>query len=70
MDVVLQSRPPEYGPSRFHPKPASGHGSITVLLLGSVEIGRIAYQPVERGLEIKIAEKLRMLRAKNDEAGN
>jgi len=35
-----------------------------------VEIGRIAYQPVERGLEIKIAEKLRMLRAKNDEAGN
>ncbi len=41
MDVVLQSRPPEYGPGRFHPKAASGHGCITVLLLRSVEIGGI-----------------------------
>ena len=41
MDVVLQSRPPEYGPGRFHPKAASGHGCINVLLLGSVEIGGI-----------------------------
>ena len=41
MDVVLQSRPPEYGLGRFHPKAASGHGCITVLLLGSVEIGGI-----------------------------
>jgi hypothetical protein len=41
MDVVLQSRPPEYGPGRFHPKAASGQGCITVLLLGPVEIGGI-----------------------------
>jgi hypothetical protein len=41
MDVVLQSQPPEYGPGRFHPKAASGHGCITVLLLKSVEIGGI-----------------------------
>jgi hypothetical protein len=41
LDVVLQSRPPEYGPGRFHPKAASGQGCITVLLLGPVEIGGI-----------------------------
>ena len=41
MDVVLQSRPPEYGPGRDHPKAASGHGCITVLLLRTVEIGGI-----------------------------
>ena len=41
MDVVLQSRPPEYGSGRFHPKAASGQGCITVLLLGPVEIGGI-----------------------------
>jgi len=28
MDVVLQSRPPEYGSGRFHPEAASGHGCI------------------------------------------
>ena len=39
MDVVLQSRPPEYGSGRFHPEAASGHGCITVRLLGAVEIG-------------------------------
>ena len=27
------------------------------------------YQPVERGLEIRIAQKLRELRARNDAAG-
>jgi hypothetical protein len=41
LDVVLQSRPPEYGPGRFHPKAASGQGCITVLLLRPVEIGGI-----------------------------
>ena len=41
MDVVLQQRPPEYGPGRLHPKAALGQGCITVLLLGSVEIGGI-----------------------------
>jgi hypothetical protein len=41
MDVVLQSRPPEYGSGRFHPKAASGQGCITVLLLGPVEYGGI-----------------------------
>ncbi|WP_233506084.1 hypothetical protein, partial [Rhodoferax lacus] len=46
MDVVLQSRPPKYGPGRFHPKAASGHGCITVLLLGSVEIGGITDQHI------------------------
>jgi len=45
MDVVLQSRPPEYGPGRFHPKAAFGHGCINVLLLGSVEIGGITGWP-------------------------
>ena len=38
MDVVLLSRPPEYGPGRFHPNAASGHGCISVLLLGPVDI--------------------------------
>jgi len=47
MDVVLQSRPPEYGPGRFHPKAASGHGCITVLLLGPVEIGGITKAEIE-----------------------
>ena len=31
MDVVLQLRPPKYGPGRVHPKAASGLGCITVL---------------------------------------
>ena len=39
MDVVLQSRPPEYGPVRFHPKAASGQGCVTVLLLPAMENG-------------------------------
>ena len=45
MDVVLQSRPPEYGPGWIHPKAASGQGCITVLLLGPVEIGGITLHP-------------------------
>jgi len=28
VDVVLQSRPSEYGPGRGHPNAASGHGGI------------------------------------------
>lgn len=43
MDVVLQLRPSEYGPGRFHPKAVSGDGCITVLILGPLEIGVIAY---------------------------
>ena len=35
---------PPYGPGRIHPKAASGHGCITVLLLTSVEIGGITTQ--------------------------
>ncbi len=58
MDVVLQSRPPEHGPGQFHPKAASGHGCITVLLLWSVEIGRITLQVVELG---QIALQLRQI---------
>lgn len=41
MDVVLRSRSPKHGPGRFHPKAVSGHGCITVLLLGPLEIGVI-----------------------------
>ena len=41
VDVVLQSRPPQHGPGRFHPKAAFGQGCITVLLLSPVEIGGI-----------------------------
>ena len=56
--MVLQSRPPEYGPGRFHPKAASGHGCITVLLLGSVEIGGIT-SPTQfsRALHMPTAEQ-------------
>jgi hypothetical protein len=43
MGVVLQSRPPEYGLGRFHPNAALGHGCITVLLSGPMEIGGITY---------------------------
>jgi hypothetical protein len=41
VDVEIQSRPPQYGLGRHHPKAATGHGCITVLLLTSVEIGGI-----------------------------
>jgi hypothetical protein len=41
MDVVLQSRPPKYGPGRFQPNAALGHGCLTVLLLGPLENGGI-----------------------------
>ena len=49
--MVLQSRPPEYGPGRFHPKAASGHGCITVLLLASVKIGGITKSAVRAKVE-------------------
>ena len=39
----LQSRPPEYGPGRFHPKAASGQGCIDVLLLAAVEYGGVTF---------------------------
>ena len=52
MDVVLQSRPPEYGPGRFHPKAASGHGCITRLLLGPVEIGVITLEIMQNDVII------------------
>ena len=50
MDVVLQSRPPEYGSGRFHPEAASGHGCITVRLLGAVEIGGMAADAAGRAV--------------------
>ena len=48
MDVVLQQRSPEYGSGRFYPKAASGHGCITVLLLGPVKIEGITGQRIRR----------------------
>lgn len=39
VDVVLQSRPPEYSLGWVHRKATSGHGCVTVLLLRTLEIG-------------------------------
>jgi hypothetical protein len=39
MDVVLHTRPPQYGPEQFDPKAAFAQGSLTVLLLEPVELG-------------------------------
>jgi len=44
MDVVLKPLSPAYGLGRFHPEEAFGRGCISVLLLGSVEIGGITEQ--------------------------
>ena len=57
--MSLQSRPPEYGPGRFHPKATSDHGCINVLLLKSVEIGGITLAAANDAVPLKQLLSLR-----------